>query len=115
MSLDEFAMSAKRDKRSRDSLPAEEEIEGSLVRLSGEVGGTFVPVQPRPAFREHLGDGLEQTMRSKANLRVAQPGGRRRWALIAGATVGSLIPLWCVAAYLVRSRLGAKPQHAVSP
>jgi hypothetical protein len=115
MSLGVYAMSAKRDKRSMGSLPAEDEIDGSLARLSGEVGGAFAPVQARPAFREHLGDGLQQTMRHKANLRVAEPGGGRRWALIAGATVGSLIPLWCVAAYLVRSRLGAKPQHAVSP
>lgn len=109
------AMSTRLDRKWIASLPAEEEIDGSLARFCGEVEGAFVPVQPRPAFREHLGDGLQQTMRHKANLRVAQPGGRRRWALIAGATVGSLIPLCGVAAYLLRSRLVEKPQHAVSP
>jgi hypothetical protein len=115
MRLGVSTMSAKRNKKWIADLPAEEEIEGSLVRFSGEVEGAFARVQPRPAFREHLADGLQQTMRHKANLRVAQPGGHRRWALIAGATVGSLIPLCGVAAYLLRSRLVEKPQHAVSP
>jgi hypothetical protein len=108
-------MSTKRDKKWIAGLPTEAEINGSLARLSGEVEGAFAPVQLRPVFREHLGDGLQQTMRHKATLRVAQPGGRRRWALIAGAAVGSLIPLCGVAAYLLRSRLVGRPQQAMSP
>jgi hypothetical protein len=106
-------MSTKRDEKWIAGLPAEEETNGSLVRLSGEVEGAFAPVQPRPAFKECLGDGLQQTMRHKTSLRVVQPGRRRRWALIAGATVGSLIPLCGVAAYVLRSRLVGKPQRVM--
>jgi hypothetical protein len=109
------AMSAKRDKKWLANVREEEEIEGSLARFSGEIDGVFAPVQPRPAFRECLGDGLRETIRHKADLRIAQPRDRRRWAFIAGATVGSLVPLCGVAAYLLRSRLVNKPQHAVSP
>jgi len=101
-------MSSKRDLKRSANLPAEEETNGSLVRLSGEVEGAFAPVQPRPAFKEHLSDGLQQTMRHKANLRVAEPGRHRSWILIAGATIGSLIPLLGVVAYLLRSRLVGK-------
>jgi hypothetical protein len=108
-------MSTKRDEKCIAGLPMEEEINGSLERLSGEVEVAFAPVQARPAFREYLGDGLQQTMRHKRSLRVVQPGRRHLWALIAGATLGSLISLCGVAAYVLRSRLVGKPQHATYP
>jgi hypothetical protein len=105
-------MSAKRGGKRMANLPAEEENNGSLTRLSGEVEGAFEPVQPRAAFKEHLADGLQQTMRHKANLRVAEPGHHHSWILVAGATIGSLIPLLGLVAYLLRSRLVGKPRQA---
>jgi len=80
--------------------------------LAEEIGGLFPPVQPRAASRRRLHDDLVAMMRRRLTLRVAEPAERRRWALIAGATLGSLVPLLGVAAYYVRSRLTGKTQHA---
>ena len=86
-------------------------VEGQLAE---EIVGLFPPVQPRAALRRQLHDDLLAMMRRGPTLQIAAPPERRRWVLIAGATVGSLVPICGVAAYLVRSRLMAKPQHASS-
>ncbi len=83
-------------------------------RLAEEIGGLFPPVRPRAASRRRLHDDLLAMMRRRSKLHVAEPGGRRRWALIAGATVGSLVSLAGLAAYLVCSRLMGRAQHAPS-
>jgi hypothetical protein len=83
-------------------------------RLAEEMVGLFPAVRPTAAFRRRLHDDLLSMMRRGPALQVAAPPERRRWVLIAGATVGSLVPICGVAAYLVRSRLMDKPQHAVS-
>jgi hypothetical protein len=88
-----------------------DEVEG---RLAGEIVGHFPPVHSTAAFRRQLHDNLLAIMRRGPTLQIAAPPERRRWVLIAGATVGSLVPICGVAAYLVRSRLMAKPQHAAS-
>jgi hypothetical protein len=72
-------------------------------------------VRAERAFRGRLRSGLLATMRCKPKLQVVAPPERRRWALIAGATVGSLVSLVGVAAYLVRSRCTGGPQRATSP
>ena len=83
-------------------------------RLAEEMVGLFPPVRPRAAFRRRLHDDLLGLMRREPALQVAAPAERRRWVLIAGAAVGSLVPICGVAAYLVHSRLTNRPQHAVS-
>jgi hypothetical protein len=80
--------------------------------LADEILELYPPVHPGPGFRQQLHDGLMERMRHRLTLRVAEPAERRRWALIAGATLGSLVPLLGVAAYYVRSRLTGKAQHA---
>jgi hypothetical protein len=85
-----------------------------LAELAAELAGVFAPVQPELSFRQRLHDGLLGTMRRRDTMRIAFPRERRRWALIAGATVGSLVPIAGVAAYIVRSRLTGGPQHATS-
>jgi len=82
--------------------------------LAGEIVGLYAPVHPGLVFRQQLHDGLVETMRHRSKLHVAEPAERRRWALVVGATVGSLVPLVGVAAYLVRSRSTGKAQHAAS-
>ena len=92
---------------------AEDELaDQSLVQLAEELTGLFPPVQPGKAFRRQLHNDLLATMHQRATMQIAFPRKHRRWALIAGATVGSLVPLCGVAAYLVRSRLMSKAQHA---
>ena len=90
------------------------EVDAVEGRLAEEIVGLFPPVQPRAALRRQLHDDLLAMMRRGPTLQIAAPPERRRWVLIAGATVGSLVPICGVAAYLVRSRLMAKPQHASS-
>ena len=89
-------------------------VEALEGRLAEETVGLFRPVRPSPAFRQRLHDDLLAMMRRGPALQVAAPPARRRWALIAGATVGSLVSICGVVAYLVRLRLLDKPQHAVS-
>jgi hypothetical protein len=90
------------------------EVDAVEGRLAEEIGGLFPPVQPRAASRRRLHDDLLAMMRRGPTLRVAAPPEHRRWALVVGATVGSLVPLVGVAAYLVRSRSTGKAQHAAS-
>jgi hypothetical protein len=82
--------------------------------LAGEIVGLYPPVHPGLVFRQQLHDGLVETKCHRSKLHVAEPAERRRWALIAGATLGSLVPLVGLAAYLVRSRSTGKAQHAAS-
>lgn len=84
------------------------------AHLADKIVGLYPPVHPGLVFRQQLHDGLMETMRHRSKLHVAEPAERRRWALIAGATVGSLVPLVGVAAYLVCSRSTGKVQHAAS-
>ena len=86
----------------------------SLMRLAEDVERVLVPVQPAPEFKEGLRDQLLALMRESVALSVAGPSESRRRALILGATLGSLVPLCGVAAYLLRSRWVGKPQHAAS-
>lgn len=83
-------------------------------QLASEIVGLYPPVHPELVFRQQLYDGLVETMGHRSKLHIAEPAERRRWALIAGATLGSLVPLLGVAAYYVRSRLTGRAQHAVS-
>jgi hypothetical protein len=83
-------------------------------RLAEVAAGLFPPVRPTEAFRRQLRDNLLAVMCRKTDLQVLAPVEGRRWALIVGATVGSLVSICGVAAYLVRSRLMEKPQHAAS-
>jgi hypothetical protein len=83
-------------------------------RLADEVVGVYPSVHPDQGFRQQLHDGLVETMRRRSKLHVVEPAERRRSALIAGATVGSLVSLAGLAAYLVCSRLTGKAQHAAS-
>ena len=84
------------------------------AHLTDEIVGLYPDVHPGPVFRRQLHDGLMETMRCRSKLRVAEPAEHRRWALVVGAAVGSLVPLVGVAAYLVRSRSTGKAQHAAS-
>jgi hypothetical protein len=105
------------DKRDIGCLPLSAEggeSDQMLVKLAEELSGAFPPVQPELVFRQRLHDDLLATMRLRETMRIAFPKEQRRWALIAGATVGSLVPIAGVAAYLVRSRLAGRPQHATS-
>jgi len=90
------------------------EVDAVEGRLAEEIGGLFPPVQPRAASRCRLHDDLLAMMRHRSKLHVAEPAEHRRWALVVGAAVGSLVPLVGVAAYLVRSRSTGKAQHAAS-
>ncbi len=92
-----------------------EQADRSDAKLAGEIRRLYPAVRPKRAFRARLGGDLLATMRCRAKLQVALPPERRRWALIAGATVGSLVPLVGVAAYLVRSRSTGRLQRATSP
>jgi hypothetical protein len=103
-----------RDNKPRFRATAHREIHASQARLAEEIAGLFTPVSPRTGFERELRRGLLATMRQRALLRVASPVEGRRWALIAGAAVGSLVPVVGLAAYLVRSRSTGKPQHAAS-
>jgi hypothetical protein len=103
-----------RDKEYQSHTAGHQEVDASQAQLSEEIATLFTPVHPRTDFKRELHHGLLATMRQRAMLRVAPPVERRRWALIAGAAVGSLVPLVGVAAYLVRSRSTGKPQHAAS-
>ena len=90
------------------------DVDAVEERLAEETAGLFPPVRPTEKFKRQLHDDLLALMRRGPALQVAAPVERRRWALIVGATVGSLVSICGVAAYLVRSRLMEKPQHAAS-
>ena len=109
-----LAMSKKPDveslavKRGHDqTAPWERQLADEIVRL-------YPHVHPALVFREQLRDGLTETMRHRSELRVAEPAERRRWVLIAGAAVGSMVSLAGLAAYFVCSRLTNRAQHAAS-
>ena len=103
-----------RDKEHLLDTAGDGKIDASQMQLAEEIAALFTPVRPRADFKRELRQGLLATMRQRALLSVARPMERRRWALIAGAAVGSLVPLVGLAAYLVRSRSTGKPQHAAS-
>ncbi len=86
----------------------------SLIALAEEVDSVLVPVEPGQEFRTGLRDRLLGIVRQRPAGEVIQPSEKRRWALIIGATLGSLLPVLGVVAYLLRSRLTGKPQHAPS-
>ncbi|TKJ29197.1 MAG: hypothetical protein CEE40_09155 [Chloroflexi bacterium B3_Chlor] len=94
--------------------PADRETLESLVRLGEEARNVIAPVRPGAEFRQHLRDELLGVVRQRPTLVVASGSDNRRWAYIVGATLGSLVPLFGVVAYLLRSRLTGKPQHAPS-
>jgi hypothetical protein len=103
-----------RDKEHLLDTAGDQKVDASQAQLAEEIAGLFTPVRPRTDFKAELRQGLLATMRQRVLLRIARPVERRRWALIAGAAVGSLVPLVGLAAYLVRSRSTGKPHHAAS-
>ena len=107
-------MSKKPDNRNMATPAGVGQTDPPEPRLAGEIVGLYPPVHPGLVFRQQLHDGLVETMRYRSKLHVAEPAERRRWALIAGATLGSLVPLVGVAAYLVRSRSTGRAQQAAS-
>jgi hypothetical protein len=108
------AMNSKHDRKRLADGAEEGEADHSLAELAEEVTVVFPRVQPRPVLREGLHDDLLSAMRSRGTLRVVSPWERRRWLFIAGATVGSLVPLCGVLAYFVCSRLMGKLRPAAS-
>jgi hypothetical protein len=106
------AMSSKHDRRRLADAAEEGEVHHSLSDLAEEVTVVFPRVQPRPGLKEGLHDDLLSTMRNRGTLKVVSPWERRRWFFIAGATVGSLIPLCGVLAYFVCSRVIGKLRPA---
>jgi hypothetical protein len=107
-------MSKKSSKKQVKEAAAQEPTDPSLKQLAEEVTVVFPPVQPRTVLRDGLHEDLLGTMRNRATLRVASTSERRRWAFILGATVGSILPLCGVLAYLVYSRLMGKVRPATS-
>lgn len=107
-------MSKKPDNRNMATAAGVGQTDPPEPRLAGEIVGLYAPVHPGLVFRQQLHDGLVETMRHRSKLRVAGLAERRRWALVVVATVGSLVPLVGVAAYLVCSRSTGKAQHAAS-
>ncbi len=103
------------NRRSPETAGDEQADRSEEAPLAGEIRRLYPAVRPERGFRGRLRGDLLATMRCKAKLQVALPPEHRRWALIAGATVGSLVPLVGVAAYLVRSRCTGGPQRATSP
>jgi hypothetical protein len=86
----------------------------SLMGLAEDIERVLVPVQPSREFKKGLRNHLLAVMGDSVGLRVARPSETRRRALILGATLGSLVPLCGVAAYVLRSRWVGKPQRAAS-
>ncbi len=86
----------------------------SLMVLAEDIERVLVPVQPAPEFRKGLRNHLLAVMGDSVGVRVARPSETRRRVLIVGATLGSLVPLCGVAAYLLRSRWVGNPQQAAS-
>ncbi|HUV74999.1 MAG TPA: hypothetical protein VMW79_11875 [Anaerolineae bacterium] len=107
-------MNERIDNRSMLEAADGEQTDHIEAQLAGDIMGLYPAVHPERAFRGRLHDDLLATMRCRAKLQVVLPPERRRWALIAGATVGSLVPLVGLAAYLVRSRYAGGPQRATS-
>jgi hypothetical protein len=107
-------MSKKSSKKRAKEAAAQEQTDPSLTQLAEEVNVVFPPVQPRPVLRDGLHEDLMGTMRNRATLRVVSTSERRRWAFIVGATVGSILPLCGLLAYLVYSRLMGKLRPATS-
>lgn len=94
--------------------PKDREALESLARLGEELTNVVAPVRPRAEYSHWLRDELVAVVRERPALTIAPGPENRRRALIVGATVGSLLPLFGIAAYLLRSRLASKPQHAAS-
>ena len=86
----------------------------SLLNLAREIKRLLVPVEPSLGFREGLYKQLSAVVRQRRAWRVTQPSENRRWVFILVATLGSLVPLLGLVAYLLRSRLTDKPQRAAS-
>jgi hypothetical protein len=72
-----------------------------LERLAEEVTGLFPPVRPLPAHRERLREGLLTTMHSRQTVRLVSSSGQRRRAFMAGATMGALLSICGLAAYIL--------------
>lgn len=94
--------------------PQDKEAIESLQRLAEELTHALPPTRPRPEFRQRLGDELVAVVRERPALSIASGPENRRRVWLVGATLGSLLPLFGVLAYLLRSRLTSKPQHAAS-
>jgi len=94
--------------------PADRETLESLVRVGEEASNVIAPVRPGAGFRQELRDELLMVLRQRPTLVVASGSENRRRAYIVGATLGSLVSLFGVVAYLLRSRLMGKPHHASS-
>lgn len=109
-----LAMSKKPDSGSLGAETRDVQPDPWEPHLADEIVGLYPHVYAEPVFRQQLHDSLVETMRHRSKLYVAEPAERRRWALIAGATVGSLVPLVGVAAYLVCSRSTSKAQRTAS-
>jgi hypothetical protein len=94
--------------------PQDREAIESLLRLAEELTNAIAPARPRAEFRQRFGDELVAVVRDRPPVTIAPGPANRRRALLVGATVGSLLPLFGVVAYLLMSRLTSKPQHAAS-
>jgi hypothetical protein len=107
-------VSTKRDSQNIIDEASVAQADQSERDLAGEIVGLYPRVHAGRVFRQQLHADLVETMRRRSRLRVSEPVEHRRWALIAGAAVGSLVPLVGVAAYLVCSRSTSKAQHAAT-
>ncbi|NIN68541.1 MAG: hypothetical protein GTO63_28320 [Anaerolineae bacterium] len=97
-----YASESRQDEKARESL----------LQLVEELTKAIGPAQPRPEFREWLGDELVTVVRERPELTIDLRTENRRRALLLGASVGLFLPLLGVVAYLLRIRLGSRPQHA---
>lgn len=100
------------EERYASESPQDEEAIESLLQLVEELTNAIEPAQPRAEFREWLGDELVAVVRERPALTIDLRTENRRRALLLGASVGLLVPLLGVVAYLLRIRLGGRPQHA---
>ncbi len=94
--------------------PQDKEALQSLQRLAEELTHALPPTRPRQEFRRRLREELVAVVRERPGLIIASGPESRRRIWLVGATLGSLLPLFGVLAYLLRSRLTGKPQHAAS-
>jgi hypothetical protein len=107
-------MSNKPKRRSLTAAASDGQPDPWEPHLADQIFEVYPAVHPGLGFQQQLHDGLMERMRHRVTLRIARPAGRRRWAVIVGAALGSLVSLVGVAAYLVCSRLMGNAQHAAS-
>lgn len=83
----------------------------SLLLLAKKLAALLVPVEPLPSFREGLGQELLAVAQEKmASPRLTAQAHGRRWEILVGAAVGSLVSVAAVVALVARAR-GWNPRH----